>query len=56
MNQEIRFCTSFDGMRIAYATAGSGPPLVRVASRVTHLELDWEGAIWPLGGHANRPL
>jgi len=47
MDQEIRFCTSFDGTRIAYATAGSGPPLVRVANWVTHLELDWEGPIWP---------
>ncbi len=26
--QEIRFCTSSDGARIAYATAGKGPPLV----------------------------
>lgn len=47
MNQEIRFCTSADGVRLAYATAGSGPPLVRVANWVTHLELDWEGPIWP---------
>jgi pimeloyl-ACP methyl ester carboxylesterase/DNA-binding CsgD family transcriptional regulator len=47
MNQQIRFCTSFDGTRIAYATAGAGPPLVRVANWVTHLELDWEGPIWP---------
>ena len=47
MNQEIRFCTSFDGTQIAYATSGEGPPLVRVANWVTHLEMDWEGPIWP---------
>ncbi|WP_143815423.1 alpha/beta fold hydrolase [Longibacter salinarum] len=47
MTQQIRFCTSFDGTRIAYATSGTGPPLVRVANWVTHLELDWEGPIWP---------
>lgn len=46
MTQEIRFCESFDGTRIAYATAGTGPPLVRVANWLTHLELDWEGPIW----------
>lgn len=46
MNQQIRFCTSFDGTQIAYATAGSGPPLVRVANWLTHLELDWKGPIW----------
>lgn len=45
--QHIHFCTSFDGTRIAYATAGTGPPLVRVANWVTHLKLDWEGPIWP---------
>ena len=46
MGQEIRFCTSFDGTRIAYATAGDGPPLVRVGTWLTHLELDWEGPLW----------
>lgn len=43
--QHIRFCTSFDGTRIAYATAGNGPPIVRVGNWLTHLELDWEGPI-----------
>ena len=27
MEQEIRFCTSADGTRIAYATWGEDPPL-----------------------------
>ncbi|HHP7238998.1 alpha/beta fold hydrolase [Longibacter sp.] len=47
LRQNIGFCESFDGTRIAYATSGTGPPLVRVANWVTHLELDWEGPIWP---------
>jgi pimeloyl-ACP methyl ester carboxylesterase/DNA-binding CsgD family transcriptional regulator len=46
MNQRIRFCTSRDGTRIAFATAGSGPPLIRVANWFTHLELDWESPVW----------
>ena len=29
-----------DGIRIAYAVTGSGPPLVRVATWVSHLEDD----------------
>ena len=29
MEQQIRFCTSSDGTRIAYATVGQGPALVR---------------------------
>ncbi len=28
MEQQIPFCTSADGARIAYATIGEGPPLV----------------------------
>jgi hypothetical protein len=31
LRQEIRFCTASDGVRIAYATVGSGPPLVKTA-------------------------
>lgn len=46
MDQEIRFCTSFDGTRIAYATMGTGSPLVRTANWLTHLEFDGTGPIW----------
>jgi len=44
--QRIRFCTSRDGTRIAYATCGAGPPLVWAASWVHHLELDWDSPLW----------
>jgi len=44
--QQIRFCTSRDGTRIAYATSGAGPPLVWAANWVRHLELDWESPVW----------
>ena len=44
--QRIRFCTSHDGTRIAYATCGSGPPLVWAAHWVHHLELDWDSPVW----------
>ena len=44
--QRIRFCTSSDGVRVAYATLGSGPPLVKVANWLTHLEFDWTSPVW----------
>ena len=44
--QEIRFCTASDGVRIAYATAGEGPPLVKAANWLNHLEYDWQSPIW----------
>lgn len=46
MKQHIRFCTSVDGVRIAFATAGAGPTLVRVNNWFTHLELDWGNPVW----------
>ncbi|WP_304621860.1 alpha/beta fold hydrolase [Rhodoferax sp. PAMC 29310] len=46
MNQNIRFCTSRDGTQIAFATVGTGPPLVRVNNWFTHLELDWDSSVW----------
>ena len=46
MKQHVRFCTATDGVRLAYAVHGSGPPLVRVATWLSHLELDWESPVW----------
>jgi len=44
--QEIRFCSAAGGTRIAYATVGAGPPLVKTANYLTHLEHDWNGPVW----------
>jgi len=46
LRQIIRFCTSTDGTRIAYSTAGSGPPLVKAANWLNHLEYEWESPVW----------
>src|SRR3990172_8260072 len=53
MEQRIRFCTTSDGVRIAYATMGEGPPLVRVLGWATHLEFEakfpeWDRSLWGL--------
>lgn len=44
--QSIQFCRAPDGARIAYATVGEGPPLVKAANWLNHLELDWNSPIW----------
>jgi DNA-binding SARP family transcriptional activator/pimeloyl-ACP methyl ester carboxylesterase len=44
--QEVRFCTASDGTKIAYATSGSGPPLVKAANWLTHLEHEWKSPMW----------
>src|SRR5262245_1914355 len=50
--QQIRFCTSHDGVRIAYATSGRGPPLVKAANWLSHIEVDWESPVWSPMLHA----
>lgn len=44
--QRIGFCDVADGTKIAYATIGSGPPLLKAANWLNHLEFDWESPIW----------
>ncbi|HZM43400.1 MAG TPA: alpha/beta fold hydrolase [Burkholderiales bacterium] len=46
MKQQIRFCTTRDGTRIAYATTGEGPPFVKVSNWMSHLEFDWDSPVW----------
>ena len=46
IEQEIRFCTAADGVRLAYATVGQGPPLVKAANWLNHLEFDWDSPVW----------
>ncbi len=46
MEQQIHFCTTPDNVQIAYATVGAGPPLVKAANWLSHLEFDWESPIW----------
>jgi pimeloyl-ACP methyl ester carboxylesterase len=46
LTQAIRFCTSQDGLRLAYATMGQGPALVRAQHFLTHLEFDLESPVW----------
>jgi len=45
--QRTYFCKAADGTRLAYATLGAGPPIVKVANWLSHLELDWQGPVWP---------
>ena len=46
MQQQIRFCKTADGVRLAYATVGTGPPLVKAANWLSHVEYDWRTPVW----------
>ena len=46
MEQQLRFTTAPDGVNICYATVGEGPPLVKAANWMSHLEYDWRTPVW----------
>ncbi|MDT5118002.1 MAG: hypothetical protein QOE30_3741, partial [Mycobacterium sp.] len=46
LQHAIHFCTASDGVRIAYAEVGMGPPLIKAANWLNHLEYDWESPVW----------
>jgi pimeloyl-ACP methyl ester carboxylesterase/DNA-binding CsgD family transcriptional regulator len=46
LHQQVRFCKSADGVRLAYAVAGKGPPIVKAANWLSHLEYDWRSPVW----------
>jgi pimeloyl-ACP methyl ester carboxylesterase/DNA-binding CsgD family transcriptional regulator len=54
--QDLRFCTSYDGTRLAYACTGSGAPLVKAANWLSHIEFDWSTPIWRhwIDGHSRH--
>jgi pimeloyl-ACP methyl ester carboxylesterase/DNA-binding SARP family transcriptional activator len=45
-SQDIRYCRSPDGVRIAYGLSGKGPPLLRAAHWMSHLQYEWESPVW----------
>jgi pimeloyl-ACP methyl ester carboxylesterase len=44
--QSIQFCTTPDGVRLAYASTGEGYPLVRTAHWLSHVEHDLESPVY----------
>lgn len=44
--QRIRYVRAADGVRIAWAEAGSGPTLIKAANWMTHLDYEWESPVW----------
>jgi len=45
-SQEIRFFNASDRVKIAYSMAGSGPPLVKTANWLNHLEFELQSPLW----------
>src|SRR5918993_5815979 len=52
LKHETRFCTSPDGVGLAYAIEGEGPPLVKAGNWMTHLDYDRQSPVWRHWGRA----
>lgn len=50
--QHIRFCTASDGTGLAYSIVGDGPPLIKAANWLNHLDFDWDSPVWRHWLHA----
>lgn len=46
LNQSISFCTSADGTRIAVASCGAGPVVLRAAHWLSHVDYDLKSPVW----------
>ncbi|HUR89454.1 MAG TPA: alpha/beta fold hydrolase [Ramlibacter sp.] len=46
MTAQIRFCTTADGVQLAWSIAGRGTPMVKAPNWLNHLELDVASPVW----------
>lgn len=46
MRQQIRMTRAGDGTELAWARCGSGPPMVKAANWLTHLQYDLDSPVW----------
>src|SRR5687768_127428 len=44
--QRIRYLRTPDNVRLAWAESGAGPPMIKAANWLTHLEYEWESPVW----------
>jgi pimeloyl-ACP methyl ester carboxylesterase/DNA-binding CsgD family transcriptional regulator len=45
-SQRIRFLRTQDGLQLAWAETGAGPPLIKASNWLSHLEYEWESPVW----------
>jgi len=44
--QQVRYCKGRDGVQIAFGISGQGPPVLRAAHWISHLQYEWESPVW----------
>ena len=46
IHQRVRFATASDGVQIAWAGIGEGPPVLKAPNWLNHLEYEWRSPVW----------
>ncbi|MEK9660634.1 MAG: adenylate/guanylate cyclase domain-containing protein [Alphaproteobacteria bacterium] len=46
LSQRVQFCIAPDGVQIAYASVGKGPPILKAPNWLNHIEYEWRSPIW----------
>ncbi|MGF1624533.1 MAG: alpha/beta fold hydrolase [Alphaproteobacteria bacterium] len=46
MQQRVQFATAADGVQIAWAGVGAGPPMLKAPNWMNHLEYEWGSPAW----------
>ena len=44
--QRVLYCEARDGTRLAYSRTGEGPPIVKTANWLNHIDYDWDSPLW----------
>jgi class 3 adenylate cyclase/pimeloyl-ACP methyl ester carboxylesterase len=45
-HQRVRFATAPDGVQIAWASIGEGPPVLKAPNWLNHLDYEWRSPVW----------
>ncbi len=46
LQQRVRYCKSPDGVHLAFASVGEGPPVLKAPNWINHIEYDWQSPVW----------
>jgi len=44
--QKVLYAKAKDGTRLAYSVTGDGPPLIKTANWLNHIQHDWDSPLW----------
>jgi len=44
--QKVLYAKAQDGTRLAYSVTGEGPPLIKTANWLNHIQHDWDSPLW----------